>query len=236
VPTSQRPVDDDARRRALARKLGLSVPPGRGSGETKAVQASTPATREAAGEELKRRYEQHVSDLKRRQAEHYEQSADTALASKNLISATNALRIAVSLLPSDERLKKRLEDLQNQTAASLAQTYLDQAQYEEREGRFADAARSFEKAAKGRPGPKLFERIAHSLLSARGDLKVAAEWAKKAVAQSPDDATYHVTLARIYLEAGLKQSALAEFERAATLAPRDDTIKDWLKKVRQDSA
>jgi tetratricopeptide (TPR) repeat protein len=200
----------------------------------KAVTISNASTREAAAEELKRRYEQHVLELKRRQAEHYEQAAETALASQNLISAANALRIAVSLAPGDERLKARFDQLQSQAAASLAQTYLDQAQYEERESRFADAARSYEKAAKGRPSGKLFDRVAFCLLSAKGDLKVGAEWAKKAVAQSPDEASFHVTLARIYLEAGLRQSALAEFERAATLAPRDDTIKDWLKKVRQD--
>jgi hypothetical protein len=45
-----------------------------------------------------------------------------------------------------------------------------------------------------------------------------------------------VTLARIYVTAGMKQSALAEFERAATLAPKDDTIRDWIRRLKRGEA
>ena len=39
-----------------------------------------------------------------------------------------------------------------------------------------------------------------------------------------------------HLDGGLRQSAVAEFERAATLAPRDDTIKDWLRRAKRSDA
>jgi hypothetical protein len=42
-----------------------------------------------------------------------------------------------------------------------------------------------------------------------------------------------VTLARVYLGAGMKESALGEFERASQLAPDDDTIKDWIKRIKR---
>ena len=64
-------------------------------------------------------------------------------------------------------------------------------------------------------------------------MKLAGEHARKAVALAPNEATPRVTLARVYLAAGMKTSAQNEFERAAQLAPNDDTIKDWLKRLRR---
>jgi hypothetical protein len=32
----------------------------------------------------------------------------------------------------------------------------------------------------------------------------------------------------------MKQSAIAEFERAQQLSPRDDTVRDWLRRVRRE--
>ncbi len=230
--SSQRPMDPEARRRALARKLGVSMAPPRPA----PIESSHPNSKELAADELRRRYEQRVVELKRRQVEHYIQAAETALVSKDLISASNALKIALSLAPEDVALGKRFEEVQAQATTTLSATYLEQAQYEEREGRFGEAARSYERLARGKPSAKVLERIGYCLLAAKGDLKAAAEWAKKAVQLAPDDASCHVTLGRIYLEAGLRQSALAEFERAATLAPKDDTIKDWLKRAKRSEA
>ena len=69
-----------------------------------------------------------------------------------------------------------------------------------------------------------------------GDLRVAGEHARRAVALAPDDVQGRVTLARIYVTAGMKQSGLAEFERAATLAPKDDTIRDWIQRLKRGEA
>jgi curved DNA-binding protein CbpA len=237
TPTpSQRPMDPEARRRALARKLGVSMPPAARAPVESTPVSSPVSSREAAADDLRRRYEQRVLELKRRQIEHYVHAAETAFAAKDLISASNALKIAVSLAPGDAALAARFEDLQAQATTILAASYLEQAQYEEREGRYADAARSYERLARGKSNPKIFDRVAYCMMSAKGDLKVAADWAKKAVQASPDDASYRVTLARIYLEGGLRQSAVAEFERAATLAPKDDSIKDWLKRAKRTDA
>jgi Flp pilus assembly protein TadD len=82
----------------------------------------------------------------------------------------------------------------------------------------------------------VFERIAHCLLSGKGDLKEAADFAKRARDGAPDDPTFRVTLGKIYFEAGMKQSAVAEFERAQQLSPKDDTIKDWIRRVRRTDA
>jgi tetratricopeptide (TPR) repeat protein len=230
---SLRPSDPEARRRALARKLGVSMPP--------AARVSVPPdphaaalARETATADIKRMYEQRVVELKERQVQHYVDAANAAEQAGDLVSATNALRIATSLAPADAAMKTRLGELEMRAATGLADSYLEQAQYEEREGRFKEAARSYQRALRSKPLPKLMDRVATCIFMAKGDLKEAADFGKRAVLGAPDDASFRVTLAKIYLEAGMKQSGLSELERAQQLAPKDDTIRDLLKRAKKD--
>jgi tetratricopeptide (TPR) repeat protein len=231
---SVRPADSDARRRALARKLGVSMPPARGPSSP--LPAVSEAAREAATADLKRRYEDRVGELKSRQVQRYVSAAEEAESRKDLVSATNALRIATSLAPDDLALSKRLHEVEARAQAGLADSYIEQAQYEEREGRFLDAAASYRRASRGRPTSRVLERLAHCLYSAKADLKEAADFAKRARDAAPEDPSCRMTLGRIYFEAGMKQSALAEFERAQQLSPNDDSIKDWLRRARRAEA
>jgi len=235
---SQRPIDLDARKRALARKLGGRTM----SGSLPAVTPPPPASpradaRERAMDDLKRRYDQRVTQARVDRAERYLTNARLSLTNKDPISAANALRIAASLVPENAELTARLLEAQTQAEAQLANHYLAQAQYEEREGRLAEAARSYARATLGSPDVRTFERAAYCALMAEGgDLRLAGEHARRAVALGPEDAQARVTLARIYVTAGMKQSAIAEFERAATLAPKDDTIRDWIRRLKRGEA
>ncbi len=261
---SVRPMDAEARKRALARKLG-----GRSmSGSTPAVHvpSSTPVPsasqaelRERAGEALKLRYDQRVTLAREKQAERYLVNARASLAAKDPLSAVNGLRIAASLVPNNPEISARLQEAQTEAYVLLSDHYLAQAQYEEREGRLVDAARSYGRATTGSSSSKTFERAAYCTLMAEGDLRVAGDYARKAVALLPaggaasaagaaggaqgaqgasvgEEAQARVTLARIYVAAGMKQSGLAEFERAATLAPKDDTIRDWIRRLKRGEA
>jgi curved DNA-binding protein CbpA len=233
-PSIRPPSDPDARRRALARKLGVSMPP-----PATRVSVTPPepqvlaAARDAAAADIKRRYEHRVAELKERQVQHYVDAANRAERAGDLVSATNALRIAVSLAPADPAMRSRLTELETKAAAGLADSYLEQAQYEEREGRYREAAKSYQRALRGKPSPKLMDRVASCLFNAKGDLREAADYGKRAVLGAPDDPNFRVNLAKIYLEAGMKQSAISELERAQQLAPKDDTIRDLLKRARQ---
>jgi len=233
APTwSQPPTDPEERKRALARKLrGSLSPPSRDS--ARPSQPDRAALQEQVADELKRRYEARLSQAKQKQAEKYIQAADEALATKDLVSAANALRIAVSLAPEDEALKQRFEEIQEQATTALSSTYLEQAKYEEANKRWDEAAASYEKAARGKPTAQIFDRAAFCLLEAGGDLRKAGDLARKAVSMAPKSTEPRVTLARVYLGAGMKESALAEFERASQLAPEDDTIKDWIKRIKR---
>jgi curved DNA-binding protein CbpA len=252
---SVRPLDPDARRRALARKLG-----GRSmSGPQPAMQppSSQPASsavhqeaRERAAEDLKRRYDQRVTAAREQQAERYLVNARASLANKDPLSAVNGLRIAANLVPNNPEISARLQEAQTEAHILLSDHYLAQAQYEEREGRLVDAARSYGRATAGSSSSRTFERAAYCTLMAQGDLRVAGDYARKALALLPagsaagsapgasvgEEAQARVTLARIYVAAGMKQSALAEFERAATLAPKDDTIRDWIRRLKRGEA
>jgi curved DNA-binding protein CbpA len=239
---SQRPLDADARKRALARKLG-----GRTFSGSMPAQAPTPSispasirveTQERAADDLKRRYEQRLVQAREQQAERYLVNARQALGAKDPVSAANALRIAASLVPNNPEISARLLEAQTEADALLSNHYLTQAQYEEREGRMAEAARSYARATLGNPSSRIFERAAYCGLMAAGDLRLAGEHARRAVALAApgEEGQSRVTLARIYATAGMKQSALAEFERAATLAPNDDTIRDWIRRLKRGEA
>ena len=243
---SQRPLDPDARKRALARKLGgrtfSGSMPAAAPASTAATTPSSPApsarteVHGRAADDLKRRYEQRVVHAREAQAERFLVSARQALATKDPVSAANAARIAASLVPDNPEITARLQEVQTEAEALLSNHYLTQAQYEEREGRMPEAARSYARATIGNPTAHLFERAAFCGLMAAADLRLAGEHARRAVALAPEDAQSRVTLARIYVTAGMKQSALAEFERAATLAPKDDTIRDWIRRLKRGEA
>jgi curved DNA-binding protein CbpA len=236
------PSDPEARKRALARKLGGRTMSGNFAAVATPPSSPTPSSqrteaRERAMDDIKRLYEQRITQARVERAERYLANARLSLASKDPISAANALRIAATLVPDNPAISARVLEAQTEAESLLSGHYLAQAQYEEREGRLAEAARSYARATLGTPNARTFERAAYcALMSEGGDLRVAGEHARRAVALAPDDAQARVTLARIYVTAGMKQSGLAEFERAATLAPKDDTIRDWIRRLKRGEA
>lgn len=238
---SLRPTDPEERRRALARKLGR--PGSAQSQERDAVEAESEHRRVAeensarqtwAADELKRRYQERMQQARGRQVDVYTRAAKQALEKGDNVGAANALRIAVSLSPEDPALTERLNEVASRARVDLSKSYLEQAEYEERDEKWLAAAKSYARVLAGRPEAKIYDRVAHCLLSGSGDLREAGEMAKKAVLMRPDSAAYRVTLARFYLKAGMKQSAEGELSRAATLAPTDDKVTDWVRRLKRE--
>jgi curved DNA-binding protein CbpA len=238
-----RPSDPETRRRALARKLGRASG---GSSERDATspeaeerrreeQARDATVRQAwAAEELKRRYQDRVQAARDRQGEVYTRAAKQALDKGDNVGASNALRIAASLSPTNAALAQQLSEVSGKAKTELAASYLEQAEYEERDEKWLAAATSYGKALIGRPEARIHDRIAHCLLSGEGDLREAGEMAKKAVMLDGSSARFRVTLARFYVKAGMKQSAESELSRAATLAPSDDKVGDWIRRLKRE--
>jgi curved DNA-binding protein CbpA len=222
------PNDAAARRRALARKLGhSSAPPPRTS------SAPPPSASAHAAEELKRRYESRLLRARQEQQTHYEALSVEAAARNDLAAAANALRIASSLAPENEALASRLAELESRAAAELWEAYVERGKYAAFEGRYAEAAESYERAAAGRPAAAHFERAAFYMLEAAGDLKRATFLAKQAVSLAPHNAKCRLTLAQVYVRAKLRESALAELERARALEPEQALIKEWIARVKR---
>jgi len=226
-------VDPEERKRALARKLRGSLAPPARTSVPPSEQVSRAVIQEHVADELKRRYEARLSQARDNQVKKYIEAADVAMNTKDVISAANALRIAVTLAPDDSALKARFEETQEKASALLADTYLEQAKYEEANKHWLEAAATYEKVARGKANAHIWDKIAMCLYEGGGDLRKAGDMARKAVQAAPKSAEPRLTLAKIYVKAGMKESALAEFERVAQLNPGDDTIKDWIKRIKR---
>ena len=167
------------------------------------------------------------------QLAHYVALSKQAAARNDLVAAANALRVACTLAPDSLELAGDLAELERQAAASMWESYAERAKYAAMEGRPAEAAEAYERAALGHPNASLFERAAFHTLEAQGDIKHAASLAKQAVAIAPNSARCHLTLAQVYAAAKLRESALAELDRAHALEPNSAMVKEWISRVKR---
>ncbi|MDP9149370.1 MAG: DnaJ domain-containing protein [Myxococcota bacterium] len=217
-------MDVATRRDALARRLlggrpSMMPPPPISS------RPPTGLTPSDAMNALRRRYEERASLAKLAQARKYMANGEAALASGDTIAAVNAFRVALSLSPGDPELETLARDAQARADDLLSETYVRQALYEDKNGQWEGAARSWTRACKMRPNDaNTHERAAHAILKTNGDLHEASRLAQHACKLEPKNARYRVTLANVYLAAGLALNARRELEAAAQLSPHDDTI------------
>jgi curved DNA-binding protein CbpA len=230
APTVRLVDDPAARRRALARKLGRAPTPSSPPPEPAPVITSG-ERHAAAADDLKRLYERRMHELQRNQIDRYITTADEALAAGNTVSALNALRIAAGLAPSDARLAERLTSLEMQVAASMADSYLEQARYESNNGHHIEAAQSYMRAARGKPSADVLQSAAECYLKAGTELRQAADVARQAVGMAPERVDLRLTLARVYEAAGMKQSAVGELQRVLEMSPSNIKVKEWLKRI-----
>jgi tetratricopeptide (TPR) repeat protein len=227
-------VDDpQSRRQGLARKLGLIGPsssPAEPDAEALRDQA---ARRSAAVKDLHRRYKHRKGAINDQRVERYATAAAEALAAGNTVSALNTLKIARTLSGGDIATVERLEELEKEVGATVADSYLERARYEETNGKYEEAARSYTRAARGRPSSDVLKSAAECYLKAGVELRLAGELAREAVQIAPNRIDLRLTLAKIYEAAGMQQSAIRELERALELTPDSDRIKQWLKRIKR---
>ncbi len=215
---------------ATVRHKRSSVPPG-----TSSSRPPSGGIQEIVADDVRRRYEDRLSQARGTQIDHYRRAAETALAANDPVAAANSLRIAAGLAPEDAELAAHFEQVQAQANATLAESYLEQAQYEQRNGHYAEAALSYEKAARGRPDSyELLERAAHCLIEGASNAPRALELAERAVELNGARVDLRVTLARAFLALGKRDDALSEIERALAIDSNDETALGWLQRLKRD--
>jgi tetratricopeptide (TPR) repeat protein len=243
IPPAVVEVAIAARRDALARRLlgGRSRSSPSGQQQPVNPQARSPSnppaspSRPSAGDAmamLRRRYEERKTLAKATQARAYVAKGQEALAKGDAVSAANSFRVAVSLKPDDPELERVAREAQAKAEELLASTYEHQATYEEKNGQWTEAARSWARVCRARPNDKAaHDRAANAIVKAGGDLHEAGRLAQRACALEPENIEFRVTLSNVYLAAGLTLNARRELETAAQLAPQDGTIQAMLKRI-----
>ncbi|MBX3220065.1 MAG: DnaJ domain-containing protein [Labilithrix sp.] len=232
-PTGPSPDEIRRRKEALARRLTGGVRPPQASrppsDKPNPLRYSNP---QDAMDALKRRYEDRLESATQAHAQRYVQAAEDALAKNDLVAASTAFNIATKFAPDDVDLAMRAQEVKNLADKLLAESYLKQAQYEERQGHWFEAGRSWQKVAKIRNDAVSHERAANALLhSPEGDLHEAAEHAKQAITLQPGVIENHVTLVEVYLKAGLTASARRAAEAANALDPKHPPLLALLKRL-----
>lgn len=235
VPSGPTAQELQARREALAKRLlgGQSVRPT--AAPTQPPPSANPlrySSTSDAMDALKRRYEERLDNATVAQSRKYLQAAEVALAKNDIVAASSMLQIATKFAPDDTALAMRYQEVKNEADKVLCESYIKQAQYEERSHHWPEAARSWQKVAKVRVGDvRANSRAARCLLRLEdGELQQAAEHAKVAVAGEPNNVDHHVLMAEIYFKAGKLASAKKAAETGLVLDPKHAGLLGIVKK------
>ena len=155
--------------------------------------------------------------------------SSTARSNGDWSAAVAAVRMALELRPDDAALQRELNTVQQEADRALAPRFLEQAKYEEKQAQWARAARSYERAARGKDSAALFNKAAECLLHLEilnpGEKRMVVELARTAVTRDLQRVAYRLTLAQAYSAAGMKTSALGEVARALELEPENQQAK-----------
>lgn len=160
-------------------------------------------------------------------------AADRAEANGDLVAACNYIRLALNLNPRDPQLAERLKRLEAEADVHLADEYLTRAKQNAQLGEWGQAAELYARAGRGKADATLHHKAAECSLRADTGLRQTTEHIKAAIALEPENPDLHLFLAQIYAQAGMRSSALTELNKAQQLNPEDDTIKDWLTRVKR---
>jgi len=160
--------------------------------------------------------------------EHYLRLADESVRRNDLLGASNALQLALTISPEDATLRLRVEEAARKSAEIQAGKYIEQAREHEGHGNIDLAAEYWQRAAAGRPrDATVLVRAAMAVHRTKKDMQKAADLARRATLIAPRVETFAL-LVEIYLSAGMKASAHAAAEAAAKLDPASPVVKDLL--------
>jgi cytochrome c-type biogenesis protein CcmH/NrfG len=226
IPPPGRPpgaTNDDARRQQMARKLKASASQPPPSIPPQGNEDPLESASRALEANLRARYETRLKDPTA--PTRFLAMAAEAERAQSWASAVNALKTALELKPDDAKIQAELARIELLADRAYAGKFVEQARYEERDGQFERAARSYERAARGRGSADLYTHAALCQLRADGGGRRAVELARRAVTLAPTHVPSRLALARAYFQEGMTASAVAEATRALEVDPKNEEAK-----------
>jgi tetratricopeptide (TPR) repeat protein len=165
-------------------------------------------------------------------AHNHVENARVAEAEGDLAAAATALRMAIALDSGNQALQQQYEQVNSRLRVELIDIHRGQAQYEEDNNMWSAASISWAKVADAAPGdPEAPRRAAKALMAAGGDLRKARDYAIRSLELKPDVLDTRLLLARIYIGAGMDNSAAKELDEAAKLDPKHEMVKNLRKQL-----
>ncbi len=165
-------------------------------------------------------------------AQRHIENARVAEVEGDLAGAATALRMAIALDSNSRELQEQYRRVNSNLRVQLIDIHRQQAKYEEENNLWAAASISWAKVAEAAPDdPEAPRHAAQALVTAGGDLRKARDFAQHSLDLKPDSVATRVLLARIYIGAGMDQSAAKELDEAAKLDPSHEMVKNLRKQL-----
>ncbi|HEY6464138.1 MAG TPA: DnaJ domain-containing protein [Polyangiaceae bacterium] len=185
------------------------------------VPAAAPAPAPSSSpDHLRRMYAAKQRSATQEHVDVFIRAAREALDRKDVVAAANHYRLAAQN-SEDPAILAALEDTQARARVHVRETSIAAARAAEQAARWSEAGAKYAKAFGTCNEPWMAERAAYAFHREGSDLRRAAQLGEQAVLAEPQNMLYRLTLAEIYLDAGLAARAAGEAARALALAPAD---------------
>ena len=194
------------------------------------VPPARSASHPSAPDPLQRMYAAKKRSSVQEHVDVFVRAAKEALDRDDVVAAANSYRLAAQC-SEDPAIRAALEETDARARIRVRDASLAGARAAEQAGRWGEAAAKYAKAHGTHAEAWIAERAAHALCREGTDLRRAAQLAEQAVLAEPHNVVYRVTLAEIYLDAGLMARAAGEAARALALAPTDSRARALSKRV-----
>jgi curved DNA-binding protein CbpA len=168
---------------------------------------------------------------RRGRAREFHAAALVAAHKNRWLEAAASARLAIAFDPWNDEYKKRFGELQARVNQIRGVELVEKAEAFAQQNPH-EALRLFEEALHLRPhDPRVNARAADLALEC-GEVSKAREYAERACELRPDVAAHQRTLGRVLAKEGLRDKAIAAFESALKIDPKDVKAAGELKKVR----
>ena len=237
---------DRARREAFAARLAGRPPSGQARGVVPAPPkmptieppsspiapnvSPSPEHAKAAGDALRRRYEEKLAHAKGRHVSVHTQAAQAAAQRGDFEEAARQYHEALTQT-SDPRLKAAYDDAIARGKQQAIDVAVAAARNHEMLKSWPEAAGAYAKLFALAPSADVAHRASNAYRRAGLDARKAAHYGEEAVKLDPNKAVYRLTLALVYIDAGLTLRARGELDRAQVLEPTNPLIRDVMAKL-----